>query len=140
MFGSFPPSPLVGLRLQSLLGPGSRHCYGIITLKMTMFAEFQREYAQLNADELLRLASDRQSLTDDAKSALDAEMRNRNLTSADLAKHQDLVKKNEQRETRRRNRKLFGRRRGLLAWVQFGLWALLGLSSAALVATWLAKR
>src|SRR3954470_1872606 len=31
MFGSFPPSPLVGLRLQSLLGPGSRHCYGIIT-------------------------------------------------------------------------------------------------------------
>jgi hypothetical protein len=35
MFGSFPPSPLVGLRLQSLLGPGSRHCYGIITLKTT---------------------------------------------------------------------------------------------------------
>src|SRR5579864_2395371 len=31
MFGSFPPSPLVGLRLQSLLGPGGRHCYGIIT-------------------------------------------------------------------------------------------------------------
>src|SRR6266566_7544922 len=26
MFGSFPPSPLVGLRLQSLLEPGSRHC------------------------------------------------------------------------------------------------------------------
>jgi len=26
MFGSFPPSPLVGSRLQSLLGPGSRHC------------------------------------------------------------------------------------------------------------------
>jgi len=34
MFGSFPPSPLVGLRLQSLLGPGSRHCYGIISLIM----------------------------------------------------------------------------------------------------------
>src|SRR3954452_13216620 len=33
MFGSFPPSPLVGLRLQSLLGPGSRHCYGIISLR-----------------------------------------------------------------------------------------------------------
>jgi hypothetical protein len=32
MFGSFPPSPLVGLRLQSLLGPRSRHCYGIISL------------------------------------------------------------------------------------------------------------
>ena len=83
-----------------------------------MLSEFQHEYAELSDDELLQLASDRQSLTDDAKSALDAEMRNRNLTSADLAKHQDFVKKNEQRETRRRNRKLFGRRRGLLAWVQ----------------------
>src|SRR5580658_4775903 len=28
----FPSSPLVGFRLQSLLGPGSRHWYGIITL------------------------------------------------------------------------------------------------------------
>ena len=37
MFGSFPPSPLVGLRLQSLLGPGSRHCYGIITLEACGF-------------------------------------------------------------------------------------------------------
>jgi hypothetical protein len=38
MFGSFPPSPLVDLRLQSLLGPGSRHCYGIITLKTSLLA------------------------------------------------------------------------------------------------------
>src|SRR5437868_2442211 len=37
MFGSFPPNPLIGLRLQSLLGPGSRHCYGIITLKTPIF-------------------------------------------------------------------------------------------------------
>ena len=29
MFGSFLPSLLVGLHHQSLLGPGSRHCYGI---------------------------------------------------------------------------------------------------------------
>ena len=105
-----------------------------------MLSEFQREYAELSDDELLQLASDRQSLTDDAKSALDAEMRNRNLASADLAKHQHFVKKNEQRETRRRNRTLFGRRRDLLAWVQFGLWALLGLSATALVATWFAKQ
>lgn len=104
-----------------------------------MFA-FQHEYAQLSDDELLQLASDRQSLSDDAQLALDGEMRNRNLTSADLAKHQDFVTKNAQRETRRRNRKLIGRRRGLLAWVQFGLWVLLGLSATALVATWLAKR
>ena len=54
-----------------------------------MLSEFQHEYAELSDDELLQLASDRQSLTDDAKSALDAEMRSRHLTSADLAKHQN---------------------------------------------------
>jgi hypothetical protein len=32
IFGSFLPSLLVGLHLQSLLGHGSRHCYGIISL------------------------------------------------------------------------------------------------------------
>jgi hypothetical protein len=104
-----------------------------------MFA-FQHEYAQLSDDELLQLASDRQSLSDNAQLALDGEMRNRNLTSVDFAKQKAFVKKNEQHETRRRNRKLFGHRRGLLAWVQFGLWALLWLSGTALVATWLAKR
>jgi hypothetical protein len=41
MFGSFPPSPLVGLRLQSLPGPGSRHCYGIITLIDTVASQSQ---------------------------------------------------------------------------------------------------
>src|SRR6478735_3749331 len=52
MFGSFPPSPLVGLRLQSLLGPGSRHCYGIITLKT------ESERHPLNrAERLCALAS-----------------------------------------------------------------------------------
>src|SRR5271169_3264036 len=45
MFGSFPPSPLVGLRLQSLLGPGSRHCYGIITLNRVGQALRERNLA-----------------------------------------------------------------------------------------------
>ena len=90
-----------------------------------MFADFKNEYAELSDDELLQLASDRQSLTDDAKSALDAEMRNRNLIAADLAKHQTFVQRSEQRERRRRNRRLFGARRGLLAWVRFGLWTLI---------------
>ncbi len=105
-----------------------------------MFAQFRHGYAELSNDELLQLASDRQSLTDDAKSALDAEMRNRDLTSADLGAHQNFVKKSKQRETRRRNRRLFGRRRGLFAWVQFGLWTLLILLATALVATWRATR
>ena len=105
-----------------------------------MFADFQREYAELTDDELLQVASDRQSLTDNAKSALDAEIRNRNLTAADLAKHQHFVKRSEQLETVRRNKILFGSQRSLMGWVQFGLWALLGISATAIVATWLATR
>ena len=105
-----------------------------------MFAEFKHEYAQLSDDELLQLASDRQSLTDDAKASLDAEMRNRDLTSADLAKHQSFVKKSQQRETGRRNKRLFGTRRGLLAWIRFGLWTLLVFLATALIAIWLARR
>jgi hypothetical protein len=40
-----------------------------------MFTELQQQYANLSDDELLRLASERSSLTDEAKVALDAEMR-----------------------------------------------------------------
>jgi hypothetical protein len=105
-----------------------------------MFADFQQEYRELRDDELLQIASDRQSLTDNAKSALDAEIRNRNLTAADLAKHENFVKRGQQRETARRNRILFGGRRTLMAWVRFTLWALLGCYAIALVATWLAMR
>ena len=105
-----------------------------------MFADFARQYSELNDDELLQVASDRQSLTDSAKSALDSEIRNRNLTANDLAKQQNFVKRSEQRETRIRNRKLFGSRRSLLAWVQFAFWALLAVSVTALVAVWLATR
>ena len=64
-----------------------------------MIDDFQRKYRELSDDELLQVASDRQSLTDNAKSALDAEICNRNLTAADLAKHQNFVKRREQRET-----------------------------------------
>jgi hypothetical protein len=105
-----------------------------------MFADFQREYAELNDEELLQVASDRQSLTDTAKSELDAEIRNRNLTAADLAKHQRFVKRSEQLETVRRNKIVFGNRRSLVGWVQFGLWTLLVISATAIVATWLATR
>jgi hypothetical protein len=105
-----------------------------------MFADFERQYSELSDDELLQVASDRQSLTDNAKSALDAEIRNRNLTGTDLAKYQNFVKRSEQRETGIRNRKLFGSRRTPQAWVQFGLWALLAISLTALGAVWLATR
>lgn len=105
-----------------------------------MFAEFQHEYAQLSENELLQLASDRQSLTDDARSALDAEIRNRNITPADLAKHESFVMWSEQREATRRNKLLFGTRRSLLDWGRFALLALLGISVVAVVAMWFATR
>jgi hypothetical protein len=38
MFGSFLPSLLVGLHHQSLLGRGSRHCYGINYLDFVLLA------------------------------------------------------------------------------------------------------
>lgn len=72
--------------------------------------ELQQEYAKLKDDELLRLASERSSLTDEAKVALDAEMRGRNLTAVDIKTHARFVRKSELRETRRRSRKLFGTR------------------------------
>jgi hypothetical protein len=105
-----------------------------------MFAEFQHEYAQLSDDEVLRLAADCQSLIEEARSAMDAEMRNRNLTLADLAKHECFVKRNAQRETIRRNQMLFGTRRTPLEWGRFAIWALLVVSVVALVAMWLAAR
>jgi hypothetical protein len=83
-----------------------------------MFTDFQQEYAKLSNDELLQLASDRESLTADAKAALNAEMHSRGLTASDLAKQQGFVKKSKQRETKRRNAKLFGRHRSRQDWVE----------------------
>ena len=83
-----------------------------------MFTYLQDDYTTLTDDELLQLASDRDSLTDGAQSALDNEIRNRNLTPSDLAKHVNLVNRSDQRETRRRNRKLFGTRRTRRDWVE----------------------
>ena len=75
----------------------------------------------------MQLASGSSSLVDEAKAALDCEMRNRGLTHDDLAKHQNLLKRVEQRETRKKVRKL--RRKtdswvdgvGTLFWSAFGV-------------------
>ena len=79
-----------------------------------MFTEFEQEYGKLSNEELLQLASDSSSLVDEAKAALDCEMRNRGLTDDDLARYQDLLKRDEQRETRKKVRKL---RRKTDSWV-----------------------
>ena len=66
---------------------------------------FSDEYSELSDDEILRLASDRDSLTDEGATALDAELRRRNLTQADQVKYQQFVKRNEQREASSRRRR-----------------------------------
>jgi len=66
---------------------------------------FSAEYSERSDDEILLLASDRDSLTGEAATALDAELRRRNLTQSDQVKYQQFVKRNEQREARRRRRR-----------------------------------
>jgi len=83
-----------------------------------MFTDFRQEYGKLSDEELLQLASDRSSLVEEANAALDSEMRNRGLTHDDQAKHQHLVKRYEQRERKRRVRKLLGNRRDRDSWVE----------------------
>ena len=73
-----------------------------------MVTGFQQEYANLNDEELLHLASQRSALTDDAKLALDAEMQGRNLTAVDIEDHKKLVRRSSLHDTRIRHRKLFG--------------------------------
>lgn len=88
-----------------------------------MPSDFSHYYSERTDDELLVLASDRASLTAEAGLALDAELRRRNLTEADRLKHQQFVKHNEQREARRRRKKIFGTRMDLRSWLEviFGL-------------------
>src|ERR1039458_6661670 len=57
IFGSFLPSLLVGLHLQSLLGPGSRHCYGIISLIDPGFWDVHKSVLALPFESPLNSAS-----------------------------------------------------------------------------------
>lgn len=89
-----------------------------------MSNDFFTEYSRRSADELLSLAADRASLTTEAAAALDAELRRRNLKESDQAKYEQLVKREEQREAKRRRRTLLGTRRDRSSWVDL-LWALI---------------
>ncbi len=55
MFGSFLPSLLVGWRHQSLLGRGSRHCYGIICLRVTPPSDTLKPKSSFSAKLVRRL-------------------------------------------------------------------------------------
>jgi hypothetical protein len=98
---------------------------------MKMLSDFSADYSKPSDDELLLLASDRASLTTEAAIALDAELHRRNLTASDQLKYQQFVKGNEQREARRRRRKILGARRDRGSWVNLlgGLLAIVLISS-----------
>jgi hypothetical protein len=92
-----------------------------------MLNDFFTEYSERSDDELLLLASDRASLTTEAATALDAELCRRHLTKSDQVRHQQFVKRNEQRETTKRRRRIFGSRRDRGAWLDL-FWAILGMA------------
>ena len=92
-----------------------------------MLNDFSAEYFERTDDELLLLASDRDSLTTEAANALDAELSRRNLTESDQAKHEQFVKRNEQRDEKRRRRRIFGTRRDRRSWVDL-FWALIAIA------------
>src|SRR5215469_17754225 len=96
---------------------------------------FSAEYSERSDDELLQLASDRSSLTNEAAAALDDELRRRNLTESNRTEHQQFVRRKERREEMRRRRKIFGRRSDLNKWVDV-FWTLLAITliSSAYVA------
>jgi len=92
-----------------------------------MLSDVSTAYSERSDDELLQLASERASLTTEAAVALDAELHRRNLTEYDQAKHQQFVKRNEQREARRRRRKILGTRGDPRFWVDL-FWGLLAIA------------
>jgi hypothetical protein len=61
-------------------------------LEKAMFTALQHAYAKLGDDELLQLASDRSSLSDEAKLALDTEVHRQSLTAVDITSHEDFVR------------------------------------------------
>ncbi len=81
-----------------------------------MLTDFSTEYSRRSDDELLHLATQRHSLTTEAAAALDTEVRRRNLTESDRVEHQKFVKRQEQRESRGRRRRIFGKRQ--LSWLE----------------------
>jgi len=90
-----------------------------------------REYAQKSDDELLQLATERESLRDEAAAALDAELSRRRLTHSEEEKHERFVKRKEQIERLHRRRKLLGSPRDVDSWVEF-FWAMVAMALIAI--------
>src|ERR1700691_5431670 len=99
-----------------------------------MLTDFSAEYSQRSDDELLQVSTQRHYLTTEAVTALDAELRRRNLTESDRVEHQKFVKRQERREFTGRRRRILGKRQfswlelisafvamGVVAWAYFAL-------------------
>jgi hypothetical protein len=80
--------------------------------------DYSHEYGRFSEDQLLHLAADRSALRGEASAALDAEMRSRGLSADDVSEYQHRLKREEQREKRRRNKKIFGSKRDRKSWVE----------------------
>jgi hypothetical protein len=73
-----------------------------------MLDDFSTEYSKRSDDELLHLATQRHSLTPEARNSLDEELRRRGLTESDRLEHQKFVKRQERRESKSRRRRTIG--------------------------------
>jgi hypothetical protein len=96
-----------------------------------MPTDFSTQYAQLNDEQLLQLASDRASLTVDADESLTAELTRRGLTNSDQAKHEHFVKQSNRLESKKRLRRVFGRRQDRDSWgdtLGIVFWSMLSIS------------
>lgn len=60
--------------------------------------DFAIEYQALADDEILRIAADRKDLVDEARQAIEMELRRRGLTTNDLEQYQAHIEKAEMRE------------------------------------------
>jgi hypothetical protein len=81
-----------------------------------MIEDFSSEYSQRSDDELLHLATQRHYLMTEAATALDAELRRRNLSESDRVEHQKFEKRQERREFKSQRRKIFGKRQ--FSWLE----------------------
>ena len=105
------------------------------TAAETMLKEISTRYAALSDEELLQIASGRASLTEEAVAALDAEIRQRNVTQDNIKQHQRFVKRKTQIEAKRTRRKLFGTKRSRETWVDGVVTAFWSLLAFALIAS-----
>jgi len=73
-------------------------------------------YSERSDDELLHFATQRHYLTTEARDALDAELRRRNLTESDRIEHQKFARRQERRENRTTRRWKIPGHKNQLSW------------------------